>query len=76
MKNVTLTLDPEVARWARIRAAEMEMSVSRFLGELLRREMAHESSYEAAMHQYLARGPEPLRPAGRRYPPREELHER
>ena len=76
MKNVTVTLDPEVARWARIRAAELELSVSRFLGELLRREMAHEASYEAAMQQYLARGPEPLRPAGRPYPPREQLHER
>jgi hypothetical protein len=29
MKNVTITMEEEVARWARIRAAELETSVSR-----------------------------------------------
>lgn len=34
MKNVTITLDDEVARWARIRAAEQNTSVSRLVGDM------------------------------------------
>ena len=37
MKNVTITLDEKVARWARIRAAELNTSVSRLLGGMLER---------------------------------------
>jgi hypothetical protein len=36
MKNVTITLDEKVARWARIKAAEKDTSVSRLVGEMLR----------------------------------------
>jgi len=36
MKNVTITLDEEVVRWTRIRAAEEDTSVSRLVDELLR----------------------------------------
>ncbi|OGP98361.1 MAG: hypothetical protein A2Z51_00055 [Deltaproteobacteria bacterium RBG_19FT_COMBO_52_11] len=32
MKNFTITLDEEVARWARIRAEEKDTSVSRLVG--------------------------------------------
>lgn len=76
MKNVTVTLDPEVARWARIRAAEEDTSVSRFLGELLRREMTAEAAYRSAMERFLARGPGQLRDSPRPYPSRDDLHER
>ena len=36
MKNVTITMDDEVARWARVAAAERDTSVSRMVGEILR----------------------------------------
>jgi hypothetical protein len=36
MKNVTITIEEDVARWARIRAAEEETSLSRRVGEMLR----------------------------------------
>jgi plasmid stability protein len=49
MKNVTITLDEEVARWARIRAAEKETSVSRLVVEVLRERMFEEESYQTAM---------------------------
>jgi len=39
MKNVTITLEEEVARWARIMAAKENTSVSRLVGELLREKM-------------------------------------
>jgi len=76
MKNVTITLDEEVARWARIRAAERHTSVSRLVGEMLQEKMREEEDYRLAMEQYLAREPRVLRKAGTSYPRREELHDR
>ncbi len=76
MKNVTITLDEPVARWARIRAAELETSVSRFVGELLRRNMVEEDSYHVGMQYYLSQTPQPLRKSQRPYPRRQELYDR
>jgi hypothetical protein len=76
MKNVTVTLEEEVARWARIRAAERDTSLSRYLGELLRDQMQEEDHYEVAMSEYLSRPPAPLKKADTRYPGREEIHDR
>ena len=77
MKKVTITLDEEVARWARIRAAERNTSVSRLVGELLKEKMREEEDYRLAMEQFLAQEPQVLRKAGQtRYPKREELYDR
>ena len=76
MKNVTITLDEKVARWARIRAADRETSVSRLVGEMLREKMLEEETYEAAMQQYLAVSPRKLRKTGVKYPRRHELYDR
>lgn len=75
MKNVTITLDEEVAQWARIWAAKHHTSVSRLVGEMLRRRMLEEEGYEAAMKQYLTAKPVLLKRQGK-YPSRDELHER
>jgi hypothetical protein len=66
MKNVTITLDEEVARWARIMAAEQNTSVSRLVGELLREKMIAEQNYQIAMQQYLSRPPSVLKSRGER----------
>ncbi len=76
MKNVTITLDEEVARWARIRAAEEDTSLSRLVGEMLREKMLDEFNYQTAMQTYLARSPSVLKEAGSQYPEREDLHGR
>jgi len=76
MKNVTITLDEEVALWARIRAAERDTSVSRLVGEMLREKILEERSYQTEMQQYLSRQPKRLKRAGTKYPRREELHGR
>ncbi len=76
MKNVTITLDEEVARWARIRAAERNTSVSRLLGEMLERLMLEEQHYHAAMKQYLSGESRVLNEVEVEYPKRDELHER
>jgi hypothetical protein len=39
LKNVTITVEEDVLKWARKRAAEENTSVSRLLGEALKREM-------------------------------------
>jgi len=76
MKNVTITLDEEVVRWARIRAAEEETSVSRLVGELLREKMRDEDNYQTSIQNYLAQSPLVLKKKGDDYPDREELHDR
>jgi hypothetical protein len=75
MKNVTVTLDEDVALWARVWAARNDTSVSRILGEILRERMLQEEGYEAAMHQFLSVPPRVLKNSGG-YPSREEIHER
>ncbi len=39
LRNVTVTLEEDVAKWARIEAARRDTSVSRLLGELLKERM-------------------------------------
>ena len=74
LRNVTVTLEEDVARWARIEAARRDTSVSRLLGALLKEHMASTDGYERAMKRALARKPF-LRSKGR-YLTREEAHER
>jgi hypothetical protein len=76
VKNVTITLDEETAAWARVYAAERNTSVSRIVGEMLRDHMRFDDKYEEAMRRYLGRKPVRLRQRGKRYPTREELHDR
>jgi hypothetical protein len=40
LRNITVTLEEQVARWARIEAARRDTSVSRLLGELLKERMS------------------------------------
>jgi hypothetical protein len=75
VKNLTITVDEKVARWARVWAAERGTSVSRLVGQLLEQQMKHEKGYAAAMRQALARQPVPLKSKGA-YPKREELYDR
>jgi hypothetical protein len=50
LRNVTVTLEEDVAQWARIEAARRDTSVSRLLGALLKERMAAQgvSPVEAA----------------------------
>lgn len=77
MKNVTITLDDEVARWVRILAARHETSVSRLVGELLRERMRTEEGYRSAMERFFSVRPRRLRERpSDRYSSREEVHDR
>ena len=76
LKNVTVTLDEETARWARVEAARRDTSVSRLLGGLLRREMEGRDAYEAARERYFSQTPGVHRHDAGGLPSRDELHER
>lgn len=76
MKNVTITVHEEVARWARIEAAKRETSVSRMVGGMLAERMRAETAYEAAMDLFLAILPAVLSEPGESYPLRNELYDR
>jgi len=76
MKNVTITLEEDVLRWAKIWAARHDTSVSRMLGEELRRKMLSEEQYDRARRRFQARVPKQLKPANTPYPSRESLYER
>ena len=74
LRNVTVTLDESVARWARIEAARQDTSVSQLLAGILFERMREEDSYEKAMRRALARKPFPK--SDGRYPTREEIYDR
>ena len=76
MKNVTITLDEKAAAWARVQAAERNMSLSRFVGEVLRARLRPSRAYEEAMRAALAEKPLDLKGPGERYLTREEVHDR
>jgi hypothetical protein len=74
LRNITITLETEVARWARLEAAKQETSVSRLLGRILKQSMLQHDEYEKAMRRALKRKPF-LKSSGR-YLTREEVHDR
>ncbi len=74
LRNITLTLEEEVARWARIEAAKEDVSVSRFLAEILKERMAAQDGYAKAMRRALAR--KPFLKTDGRYLSREASHDR
>ncbi len=74
LRNVTLTLEEDVARWARLEAARLDTSVSRLLGGILKQRMMETDNYEKAKRRYLSR-PAFLKSDGK-YLSREEVHDR
>lgn len=74
VRNVTVSLDEEVALWARVEAARRDTSVSRLLSDILREKMLRTGAYEQAMRSALARGP--FLASDGAYLSREEVHER
>ena len=75
MKNITVKLEDDVADWSRVWAAEHNTSVSRILGELLKRLKKEKTGYAKAMQQFLSVKPQPLKSSGA-YPSRDDLYAR
>ena len=74
LRNITITLEENLARWARIEAARSDTSVSRFLAEILRERMMQKNDYEVAKRRALAR--KPFLKTDGRYLSREQAHDR
>lgn len=74
MKNVTITMEDNVADWARMEAARRNTSVSRLVGEMLAEKMRHEDAYERAMREALEF--KSLGFSEGRYLTREEIYDR
>lgn len=60
MKNVTVSMQEQVADWARLEAAKRNTSVSRLLGELLAEKMRQDKAYDRAMRAALKTAPIPF----------------
>jgi hypothetical protein len=73
-RNITITLEEEVAKWARVEAAREDTSVSGMLAEILKERMEKRDEYEKAMRRALAR--KPFLKSDGKYLTREEAHER
>ena len=54
LRNVTVTLEEDVAQWARIEAARQDTSVSRLLGALLKERMSAQDGSAADAAERLA----------------------
>jgi plasmid stability protein len=76
MKNVTVTMPENVARWARIEAARRGISVSRMVGEILQERMENELDYRRHRADFDAVTPRRLRAPGEDLPWRAEIHDR
>jgi hypothetical protein len=74
LRNVTVTLEETVARWARMEAARQDISVSKLLAGVLKERMREADDYDRAMRQALAR--KPFLKTDGKYLSREEVHGR
>lgn len=74
LRNITITLEEDLARWARVEAARSDTSVSRYLANILKERMQQNDEYNAAKRRALAR--KPFLKSNGRYLTREEAHDR
>lgn len=75
LRNITITVSEEAARWARRKAAEENTSVSKLVGRMLENQMRLTDEYWRAYEQWQKIGELPGIDAARRLS-REEAHER
>ena len=76
LQNVTVTLDRRTLADARVKAAEKNLSLSRFLGELVREHLGKEDQYWTAYRAWQGAKPFPVKGSPERYPTRDELYDR
>ena len=76
LNNVTVTLDGATLAKARVKAAEGNASLSRYIGEVLRQHLTKEDEYWAAYRAWREEKPLALKGPWKPYPKREELYDR
>lgn len=75
MKNVTITLEENVAKWAKVWAAKHDSSLSRMLGNELKTKMNLDLDYDRAKKSFLSKKPQLLSSPRDKYPSRESLYD-
>jgi hypothetical protein len=75
-RNITLSLEEDLLKKAKLVAAKKDMSVSGLLAEQLSRVIMEEDQYETSRRRALARLKKGLHLGGRILATREQLHER
>jgi hypothetical protein len=76
LANVTVTLDESTLAKARVKAAERNVSLSRYVGEVLREFLGKEDGYWKAYRAWKDEKPLDLKGPWKPYPRREELYDR
>lgn len=79
MPNLTITTDEETLHWARVEAAQQNISVSKLVGKLLAEIRKQGDPYDRAMQDFFSRQPyldPPPREDSRRWPTRDEIYDR
>jgi hypothetical protein len=74
--DVTITLDEQTAQWALNEAARHDVTVSRWIGQLLEERRRDALDYQRAQHGFLQRHGAALQQPGARPPSRDDLHDR
>lgn len=74
LRNMTITVEEDVARWARLEAARKDTSVSRLVGEMLKGQMQDSDEYEKSMRSYISR--KPFLKTDGKYLTRDQAHDR
>lgn len=75
-QNITISLDRELIRRARVVAARRDTSVSKLLASELARTVEEADTYERAHRQALTILNEGFHMGGQPLPPRDDFHER
>ena len=75
-QNITLSIDKDLIRKAKILAAQKEISISKLLSRELTKILSDEDLYESARKRATARLKKGFRLGGKILATREELHER
>ncbi|MGD8932406.1 MAG: hypothetical protein PVI52_07540 [Chromatiales bacterium] len=75
-QNITISIDRELIRKARVVAARRGTSVSGLLADELTRTLAEDDAYQLAQRQAIVMLDEGFHMGGQPLPSRDELHER
>jgi hypothetical protein len=75
MKNVTISMSEELARWLRMEAAGADVSISRYLADLVAERKASVEQREVARLSYRSRSGRDISGGGQ-YPSRDAIHDR
>jgi hypothetical protein len=76
MRNVTISLDEDLVRRAKVEAARRDLSLSKYIAALLEERLCEDNEYQQAWRRFSQRPLRPLRDPVTPLPAREDLYDR